>query len=467
MIYPRIKLARNLLKDDGVLFVSIDDNEVANLKDICGEIFGRNNFLGQICVVSNLKGRSDDKYFASAHNYLLAYSKGSFNSYGIPLPADYLDEYSLTDDEGRKYRVQGLRKRGSSAKREDRPKMFYSFFIDPGNGTIALSSTNRHTVEVIPKLSDGSDGRWRWGKETAQERLKELVAQSVGPEKRWDIFQIDYADSDGDVKRIKPKSVWMGSEFSNESGTLEVKELLGKGIFDTPKPLGLIKYLLEQTVDDDSVVVDFFAGSASTAHAVFEFNFLRQKSIKFICIQLAEDTDNKSEAYKNGYKTISDISKERIRRAGQKIKQDNVDKDGIENLDIGFRVLKIDSSNMKDVYYTPDQLNQAHLDQFTDNIKDDRTAEDLLFQVLLDWGVDLTLPITQETIAGKTVLFVDGNALAACFDADINESFVKELATRHPLRVVFRDAGFVGDSVKINVEQVFKLISPTTEIKVI
>jgi adenine-specific DNA-methyltransferase len=182
-------------------------------------------------------------------------------------------------------------------------------------------------------------------------------------------------------------------------------------------------------------------------------------------VQLPEACDEKSEAFKAGYKTIAEIGKERIRRAGQKIKLDNADKESIAQLDIGFRVLKIDSSNMKDVYYTPDAVQQIHLFDQIDNIREDRTAEDLLFQVLLDWGVDLTLPITQETITGKTVLFVDDNALAACFDVDINEAFVKELATRHPLRVVFRDAGFASDSVKINIEQIFKLLSPSTEIK--
>lgn len=466
MMYPRLKLARNLLREDGVMFVSIDDNEVANLQTVCGEIFGCENFLGKIAVVSNLKGRSDDKYFATAHNYLLAYSKGFFNTNGVPLPEEYLEDYSEIDSNGRRYRLQGLRKRGSSARREDRPKMFYPFFVDSSSGKVSLQKDGNHTIEVFPSLSDGSDGRWRWGRETALNRLQELKSRTVGQENRWDIFQIDYADSDGGEKRIKPKSVWMGSEFANEAGTLEVKELLGKGVFDTPKPIGLIKYLLEQAVDDTGdIVVDFFAGSSTTAHAIYEFNSETNKSIKFICIQLPEDIAENSSAYLNGYKTIAEISKERIRRAGKKIKEDNAGKESIDQLDIGFRVLKVDSSNMKDVYYAPDAVKQGDLLAQVDNIREDRTPEDLLFQVLLDWGVDLALPITQETIAGKTVFFVDGNALAACFETGINEEFVKTLAARHPLRAVFRDAGFGSDSVKINIEQIFKLISPTTEVK--
>ena len=232
------------------------------------------------------------------------------------------------------------------------------------------------------------------------------------------------------------------------------------------KPIELLRRLFGMIkLDDDDLIIDFFSGSATTAHAVMQFNAEDGGNRKFIMVQLPEACDPKSEAYKSGYKTIAEIGKERIRRAGNKIKAENADKAGIDQLDIGFRVLKVDSSNMKDIYYTPDKLMQGDLEQFTDNIRDDSTPEELLFQVLLDWGVDLTLPITQETIAGFTVLFVDDNALAACFDAEITEAFVKELAARHPMRVVFRDAGFASDSVKINIEQIFKLISPATEIK--
>jgi len=255
---------------------------------------------------------------------------------------------------------------------------------------------------------------------------------------------------------------------SNEEASKQVSDLLAiPKIFDTPKPTRLIRRMLELStkVDNKDIILDFFSGSATTAHAVMALNAEDGGKRKFIMVQLPEACGEKSEAYKAGYQTIAEIGKERIRRAGQKIKQDNAGKDGIEQLDIGFRVLKIDSSNMKDVYYMPDAVQQSDLIDHVDNIREDRSAEDLLFQVLLDSGVDLTLPIIQETIAGKTVMFVNGNALAACFDADINESFVKELAARHPLRAVFRDAGFASDSVKINIEQIFKLISPTTEIK--
>jgi adenine-specific DNA-methyltransferase len=464
MLYPRLKLARNLLSADGAVFISIDDNEIANLRLICDEVFGPNNFLGIIAVVSNLKGRSDDKYFATAHNYALAYSKGHFKTQGVPLPEEYLEEYDEQDSSGRRYRLQGLRKRGTGARRVDRPKMFYPFYVNSGGESISLEKTTAESVEVLPRLSDGTDGRWRWGKETAASRLDELTARTVGPNNRWDIFQIDYALPAGDEKRIRPKSFWIGSEFANESGTLEVKELMGKGVFDNPKPVGLLRYILEQAIgENDAIVLDFFAGSGTTAHAIIEFNAERKLSARFICVQLAEQIEEGESVKNGGYKTIADIAKERIRRAGSQIKSETMLTSS--DLDAGFRVLKIDTSNMREVYYTPDAVAQANLLGQVDNIRADRTPEDLLFQILVDWGLDLALPVAHEAIAGKTVFFVDGNALAACFDSGVTDELVKEIAKRKPLRAVFRDASYGSDSVKINVDQIFRLLSPETEVR--
>ncbi len=247
------------------------------------------------------------------------------------------------------------------------------------------------------------------------------------------------------------------------NGTREVRELFNDNLFPFPKPVSLIKELLVQGIESDekAIVLDFFAGSATTAEAVFNVNQSQRKNIQFIAVQLPETTEEASNAANAGYKTIAEISKERIRRAGKKVKE----KTPLFNGDIGFRVLKIDTSNMAEVYYTPDGVKQNDLLFAVDNIKPDRTSEDLLFQVLLDWGVDLTLPISKKTIQGKTIFFVDGNALVACFDTDITEELVKELAGEKPLRVVFRDNGFVSDSVKINAEQIFKQMSPGTDMK--
>jgi adenine-specific DNA-methyltransferase len=282
----------------------------------------------------------------------------------------------------------------------------------------------------------------------------------------------------------------------NTVASSEMTQIFGNlTIFENPKPVGLISSILELGGSDDAIILDFFSGSSTTAHAGMQLNAEDNGNRKFIMVQLPEACDEKSEAYKAGYQTIADIGKERIRRAGKKIKdelkskaegtrmKDEKGKDELgrmkdekrsdgsafipqsSSLDTGFRVLKIDSSNMKDVYYTPDTVQQQHLFDQIDNVREDRTPEDLLFQVLLDWGVDLILPIAQETITNKTVFFVDDDALAACFYVDINEAFFKELAARRPLRVVFRDSGFTSDSVKINIEQIFKLLSPHTEIK--
>jgi len=261
-----------------------------------------------------------------------------------------------------------------------------------------------------------------------------------------------------------PIDVWdYKSSGTTDEGGSEIKKIFGGAVFDTPKPVKLIQRMLgiASQEHDKEIVLDFFAGSSSTAHAVMQQNAEDDGNRTFIMVQLPEPCPEKSEAFKAGYKTIAEISKERIRRAGKKIGNDK------SHVDIGFRVLKIDTSNMADVYYTPDALDKSDLDLFVDNIKPDRTDEDLLFQVMLDWGVDLALPIEKKIIQNKTVFFVDGDALAACFDAEggIDEAFVKELATHKPLRVVFRDAGFKDSAVKINVEQIFKLLSPATDVK--
>ena len=266
---------------------------------------------------------------------------------------------------------------------------------------------------------------------------------------------------------VKAKTLWSHKDVgSNDTASREVRELfsLNRSPMNFPKPTTLIRRVLQLAAQqEDAIVLDFFAGSGTTAHAVMALNAEDCGCRRYIAVQLPEICSDDSDALAAGFKTIAEISKERIRRAGKKIKSENAIT--APDLDIGFRVLKIDTSNMKEVYYTPDAVTQEALPGLVDNIRADRSAEDLLFQVLLDWGVDLALPMSQQVTAGKTVFFVDGNALAACFDTGIDEDFVKQLAAHKPLRVVFRDAGFVSDSVKINVEQVFKLLSPATEIK--
>jgi adenine-specific DNA-methyltransferase len=306
----------------------------------------------------------------------------------------------------------------------------------------------------------GTNGNWRFSAET----IAKLQANN----------EIHFgADGRGkpklkrflcDVKEgVTYPSIWDFVPL-NTSGSLEMAEIFGNPtIFESPKPVGLIEELLKLGTTSDAIVLDFFGGSGTTAHAVMKLNANDGGKRRSIVVQLAEAASPNSESAKAGYKTIADLAKERIRRAGSKVKSENVTT--APKLDVGFRVLKTETSNMKDVYYVPDTVKQADLIAHVDNIKADRTPEDLLFQVLVDWGVDLALPIAKEIIGGKTVFFVDGNALAACFDALISEELVKDLAKRKPLRAVFRDSSYDSDSAKINVEQIFKLLSPATEIR--
>lgn len=290
MMYPRLRLLQKLLADNGVIFISIDDNEKFNLKIICDEIFGLNNYVADIAVINNLKGRSDDKYIATAHESLLIYRKKDFNTYGVSVPREYAEGYKLFDKKGR-YRLQGLRKRGAGARREDRPNMYYPFYYDVKTKVLSMEKLNSNMVEIYPHLSDGTDGRWRWGLDTSRQRIAELTVQKVRGREEWDVFQKDYLPDDGS-KRIKPKSFWSGSEFSAESGTLQVKEILGKDVFETPKSMKLIEYCMEQAMDDDSIILDSFAGSGTTAHAVLNRNKADGGNRKFILVEMADYADN-------------------------------------------------------------------------------------------------------------------------------------------------------------------------------
>ncbi len=519
MMYPRLKLARNLLRDDGVIFISIDDNEQANLKRLCDEIFGEDNFVAQLIWE---KGRKNDaKLFSSGHDYMLVYarSKTYLTEKNVrwreakPGAAEIHNEFlrlkAIYGNEIDKIQI-GIRAFYSALPKNNPSKKLSRYSnVDirgvwrddnmswPGGGGPSYELI--HPVTNYPcKVPDGG---WRY---STIEKMQEMIA-SGRVQFREDHTQPPIRktylvrDENDDVDEAKEQTNDVGIQVAGtyfyrsalQASNLML-ELFGAKVFDSPKDHEVvarwINYVCASKKDD--IILDFFSGSATTAHAVMQLNAEDGGQRRFIMVQLPETCDEKSEAYKAGFLTIADIGKERIRRAGQKILKNRAAKTVGEALastslsapveakaspttastaaiDIGFRVLKIDSSNMKDVYYTPDAVQQADLINQVDNIRTDRSAEDLLFQVLLDSGVDLTLPISHETIAGFSVYLVDGNALAACFDTGISESFVKELSLRHPQRVVFRDAGFAGDSVKINIEQIFKLLSPMTEIKTI
>ncbi|GLX87000.1 hypothetical protein tloyanaT_32530 [Thalassotalea loyana] len=455
MMLPRLKLARNLMTEDGVIFISIDDSEQVNLVNLCNEVFGEDNFLGTLPIVSNLKGRSDDKYFATAHNYLVAYKKANFVSKGLPLPEDYTKDYSEDDGDGRKYRVQGLRKRGDSSRREDRPNMYYPFYCNLESGQVSLEPTKDCQIEVTPKLSDGSDGRWRWGKDTAIERVSELTCRGVGKELRPDVFQKDYAEGQSGAKRVIPKTIWMGSEFSNEAGSLEVKKLFDAKVFDTPKPLGLILQCLELSTDKDDIILDFFAGSCTTAHAVLSKNIEDDGNRRFIAVQLPEECSAGTVAAKNGYKTISDIAKQRIRYAIEELQKSD------SSANLGFRSYKLDETNIVQWEHSFDNLSDI-LENSVDSIKSDRSSEDVLCEILLKYGLDLTYPIAEHTLAGKTVYDVAFGSLIVCLDDEISQDVVEEIGKlkreldSESTRVVFKDSGFADDAVKVNAIQLLK-----------
>lgn len=469
MIYSRLKLARNLLKDDGVLFISCDDSELYNLKKILDEVFGSNNFIGNLIIKSNPRGSQSDNFKAIVHEYLLAYVKDSFSAEALldTLSDDMIKEYNLNDENGN-YRLLGLRMRGGSWRREQRPLLFYPFYINPLNNSFSLNKDTEHSIEILPiQPSTGEDGTWRWSKSKVENEGNLLIAKPIvrNGENTWDIFQKDYLHNDEGIKGTKLKTILDAKELNYQNGSVEVKQLFdNKSVFDFPKPKYLIQKILSLVSTNNEIILDFFSGSATTAHAVMQLNAEDNGNRKFIMVQLPEQVDEKKEAFKAGYKNIVEISKERIRRAGKKIIEDNANEEGIRNLDIGFRVLKIDSTNMKEVYYTPDALKQSDLLDLASNTKEDRTSEDLLFQVMLDWGLELSLPIERKHVAGKEVFYVAGNSLVACFD-ELTFDLVDEVAKDHPLRFVSVERAIHLDHDKTNIKERFKQLSPDTEVK--
>jgi len=469
MIYSRLMLARNLLTDDGVVFISIDDNEQENLKKCCDEVFGESNFVGKIAVVNNLKGRNDRKDIATCHEYILIYGKSEFAANGMPLTDEQKAQFDKVDENGSAYQLRDLRKRGRPDRREDRPNMYFPIYYNLETKKCSLVE-EPNAVAIYPIRGDGSDGRWRWGKERVAANLAILEPRYSSIAKRWGIehrvylnpslnpVNLDEEDTEDTERSSKSKSFWIGSELSNDVGRRQLKTIFGAAYFDYPKSIDYILNTIYMGSDSDSIILDFFSGSATTAHAVMQLNAEDGGHRKFIMVQLPEKCDEASEAYKAGYKNICEIGKERIRRAGDKIKSESPTT--TQDLDIGFRVLKLDDTNMKDVYYAPDDYDQGMLAGLESNIKDDRTDLDLLFGCLIDWGLPLSLPYKSEQIDGCTVHTYNDGDLIACFDANIPESVVKEIAQRKPLRAVFRDSGFASSPEKINVFEIFKLYMP-------
>jgi len=461
MIYPRLRLARNLLRDDGLLFLSIGQQEINNVSLVCSEVFGAQNRIGIVGRAAK-RGGNNGKFFSPNLEFILVYARSIDMAEGFKdqMSQDLIDKvYNQVETEGPKkgefYRTMGLYQPSLTLERSRNAR----YSIECPDGSTCIPPVNKRWRVIESSFLEMKEaGDIEFKKTTTSPLLDGNGAQS-----QWNVYSKIWLKSRQDEGQIPVDLI---TKFENR---VAAKELIDLDIpFDFAKPSALVQYLIDiAQIKNTDMVLDFFAGSATTAHAVLAANAEDGGQRRFVMVQLPEMCDAASAASSAGFDTIADVSKERIRRAAKKIQSDCAEKPGIEKLDIGFRVLKVDSSNMKEVYYSPDAVSQDLLSEQVNNIREDRTSEDLLFQVLLDWGVDLTLPISKEFIAGKTVYFVDGNALAACFDEGVSEEFVKLLARRHPLRAVFRDSGFTTDSAKINVEQLFKVTSPSTEVKTI
>lgn len=463
MIYSRLMLARNLLSEDGAIFISIDDNEITDLRQICDEIFGARNFVSQVIVQTNPRGRTFDRFIAKTHEYILVYANDINKEciFQVPKTDNAIKEYQKEDDHGR-YRLLELRNRNPVFNRTNRPKMFYPFYANPSDMTVTLQPDSIHTVEIYPRNSECVDGCWTWGLEKATNNLDLLVANLANTGK-WSVFRKDYLE--GRSLYTKSKALWLESEMNHENGKEMMGSLFGTTPFDFPKSVDYIKKCILLGTQKDGIVLDFFSGSATTAHAVMQLNAEDGGHRKYIMVQLPEETDEKSEAYKAGYKNICEIGKERIRRVGNKIKEENPRTN--ENLDIGFRVFKLADSNMNDVYYGVNEYDQGMLSLLEFNIKSDRTDLDLLFGCLLEWGLPLSLPYSSEKMEGCTVHTYNDGDLIACFDENIPDTVIKKIAKRQPLRAVFRDSSFKDSPSKINVSEIFKMLAPDTRVKVI
>ena len=431
MLYSRFLITRNLLSPDGVIFISIDDNEYENLKKICDEVFGSNNFVSPI-IWKRKRGRENSaRWFSKAHEFCLVYAKNKddFEIGYLELDDETKKAYRNPDNDPRGiYRMLGCWARGTQGG------VKYDF----------TSKTGEYFSERL----------WLFSKENLEklDRDNKLIFKGDNVYRKMFIYE-----NKGKI----PETLW--EDVSNAANASdEIKRLFGGIIFDTPKPIPYIKRMIQLAASKDSVIMDFFSGSATTAHAVMQLNAEDGGHRKFIMVQLPEKCDEASEAYKAGYKNICEIGKERIRRAGDKIQSEHPD----AKLDIGFRVFRVDESNMEDVYYHPEELTQTMLGGMVSNIKPDRTDLDLLYACLLDWGVEISLSHTQAVIDGCTVHNVDNGALCACFDECVSLSVIDYMAKQQPLRAVFRDSSFAADDSKINVTEIFKNLSDT-KVKVI
>ncbi|MCI7606343.1 MAG: site-specific DNA-methyltransferase [Spirochaetales bacterium] len=471
MIYPRLKIARDLLSDNGIILISIDDNEIDNLLKVCDEIFGENNHLGTFIVNSTPNAR-DYGHIGKMHEFCILYGKNSIYTSTQMLPVQ--DKSFKYQDSDGGFNIHPLYNSNEAFTRINRPNLYYPFYLYPnekiGNYFYKIGFENKEdSIEIFPPKSVKNHVQfvWRWGRDKAQTYMnKEIIGYKTEENEYRIVQKMRHSE-----KLIR--SLLTDTKYSSRRGTAEVEDLLKGKFFSFPKPVSLLYDFIYVGTNSNDIILDFFSGSSTTAHAVMQLNAEDGGKRKFIMVQLPEKCDEKSEAYKAGYKNICEIGKERIRRAGKKILEekktssDDLFADNSSTIDVGFRVLKIDSSNMTDVYYKPDELNQDDLTNLISNIKEGRTAEDLLFQVMLDLGVLLSSKIEIIDINGKKVFNVNEGYLMTCFDEDVDEDTVIEIAKKKPQFFVMRDLSMSSDSMMVNFDQIFDRFSPETTRKVI
>ncbi len=464
MMYPRLFLAKNLLRQDGVIFVSIDDNEVHNLRMIMNEIFGEENFIAEFIIRSNPRGSQSTKNSAIVHDYLLCFCRNSETTVQLQqeLTPEMKEEYSEAYIDGRKYRLLGLRLRGGAWRRQDRPLLFYPMYVNPQTAKISLSKSKDYSVEVLPiQPTTGQEGTWRWNKKKVEQNINLLIAKQVkrNDELEWDILQYDFLEvANGEDRKTKPKTIWDEKDVNYERGTEEVKQLFdNKGIFNFPKPTGLLKRVLNTAfTDTDDIILDFFAGSCTTADAVMQLNAEDNGNRKFICVQLAEPCEEESEAFKAGFKTIADIGKERIRRAAKKIKEENkgkLDFDG-SKLDLGFKVFKLNESNFKqwqENVKTADELKEQ-MKLFVNNTKKGTPAENMLYEIILkNSRFDLNVKAEKKTFDGVEYYSIANGIEGICLADKITKKFIEKVIELKPEKFTCLDTAFKNnDQLKTN-----------------
>jgi adenine-specific DNA-methyltransferase len=466
MMYPRLKVARTLLREDGVIFISIDENELDNLIKVCNEIFGEENFVGLIATQLNPRGRHLDRFIARTHEYLCVFARNADSNavYSVAKDERMASEYRKTDSRG-KYRELELRNRNPAFNRITRPNLYYPIYVNPNTGEVSVEPSSIFLVEALPKNSEGHDSCWTWGKEKLKAESGIVLGRKVS-DGGWRIYRKDYLlDADGNAATTLPKALWIEKEFNNDVGKKAIQELFDENVFDFPKSPAFIGKIVEIGSGRDDIVLDFFAGSGTTGQAVMTQNVADSGNRRFIAVQLPEPLDEQVKGQEAGAKfceklgrakTIAELTKERLRRSGKKVKTDNAMFSG----DTGFRVFKLDKSNIRLWNPSPDNLAESLLAHH-EHVLEGRTEADIVYELLLKLGLDLCVPIESRTVAGKTVGAVGGGVLMLCLAEKISAkeveavavgivSWHKELAPAGDSTVVFRDSAFADDVAKTN-----------------